>query len=252
MNPVAMRSLLFLLLPLPSLLAPVVGQESRPAGNDATQPVTRGHSPSVLDRRPTPAFPAPADAPAREDLVFCAFGSHGTGQAGQRRIAEAVARLAPTGPLDFVLLLGDNVCPRGVRSLDDPLWESRFEDVYDRRKLDVPFYAVLGEADHGGDIKMQIDYGRVGRRWTMPNYVYDFRVTSHGKTLHFFGADTTSMIGDIGNPQNRIANRLLVHAIQSSQADWKIVFAYQPMFSGGSEHESDASKKMRERLAYFL
>ena len=37
--------------------------------------------------------------------------------------------------------------PRGVRSTHDHQWLDRFEEMYDPTKLDLPFFAVLGNHD---------------------------------------------------------------------------------------------------------
>jgi tartrate-resistant acid phosphatase type 5 len=215
---------------------------------DAVPDLARFEPATVTGAPPPAPFPKPIDAPSREDIVFCAIGDTGSGLAGQRRVAKALADLAASGPLDFVLLLGDAFYPKGPQSIDDPLWESRFESVYDRKKLDVPFYPALGDHDHMGGIRPLIDYSMRNRRWTLPAPTYTFEVESHGKRIAFFGADTKSIVSDIARPENRIANRMLVHQLEQSRADWKIVFGHHPFVSNGVKRGSHNSKMLAERM----
>lgn len=208
--------------------------------------------------RPDPGTsPATATAPRTggdvADLVFAALGNWGNGGPGQRRVADTLARLAPAGPLDFVLLLGDGFRPQGVASARDPLWRSRFEEVYDPVALAVPFYPALGPADLKGDVAAQIEYGKTNRRWTMQSFAYDFQVRAHGRTFHFFAADTTSLVGPAHVGATRAAQRLVVHPLEQSKADWKIVFGHRSFYAEGKERSDGLEAQLfRDRLGVYL
>ncbi len=192
------------------------------------------------------SFPMPARRPNPKDLVFCAVGDTGTGLPGAERVARSIARLARTGPLDFVLLLGDNFGPKGVESIRDPQWQSKFEKLFDPSKLAVPFYAVLGDGDHRSDRVAPRLYGLNNPRWTHPKPTYPFQTESHGAKFTFIGVDTTFLLGNISNPDVRIANRVMVHALQMLSSDWKIMFGHHSLYSSGGKRDGERSKKLRE------
>lgn len=205
-----------------------------------------------------PALPplgadAVAGRPVAEDLVFCALGNTGTGSDAQRRIGQAIARLAPTGPLDFVLLLGDNFLPRGVGKTSDPAWRRCFEEPYPDLQLPMVFHGVLGDRDHLGDIVAQNEYGRGSVRWDLPHFAYSFTHRSHGAEFLFVGIDTTNYSGEVRQPPMRFVSRTMSAAIQGSKAPFKIVFGHHSMHGGGPEGRATAAAAaLRERtLAPF-
>ncbi|HLU40750.1 MAG TPA: hypothetical protein VK081_15300, partial [Planctomycetota bacterium] len=228
----------------------------------------KGHTPTgehhvEVDLRPTlyvprlapvvAAEPRPADdEPDREDVVFCAFGNAGTGLPGQRQVAEAIARLAPTGPLDFVVLLGNNFLPRGVESERDPLFESRFEDVYDRKRLNVPFYVVQGPADHHGKWTAAAAYGVTNQRWTCRPTGFGVEFTCRGKRLAVFGADSPLLTLSISDSRSRTTMRGLFDAVRQSTADWKVVCTYHQLVSLGGEHEGPDMQLLEQRSRAHL
>src|SRR5262245_47537914 len=60
----------------------------------------------------------------------------------QAEVAALMARVAAARPVDCVLLLGDNFYFSGVTSVDDPRWETTFENAYSQPSLRVPFLAT--------------------------------------------------------------------------------------------------------------
>lgn len=205
-------------------------------------------APVIRGLRPLPQFAPPRDELRREDLVFCALGNTGTGDEIQRRIGATLARLNATGPLDFVLLLGDNFLPAGVATADDPQFRTGFEIPYPDVHLPCPFHAVLGDRDHRGREDAQPDHARGSPRFRMPHLAYQFSMTSHGVEFLFVGIDTTHFGGDVGNPAMRFTSRVMNSAIAESKAKVKIVFGHHSMHGHGPEgRETKTALAMRER-----
>ncbi|MBK8099011.1 MAG: hypothetical protein IPK26_18040 [Planctomycetes bacterium] len=197
---------------------------------------------------PRPGADAVASKPVNEDLVFCALGNTGTGSDVQRRIGQAIARLAPTGPLDFVLLLGDNFLPRGVAKTSDVAWRRCFEEPYPDLQLPMAFHAVLGDRDHLGDIVAQNEYGRGNVRWDLPHFAYSFTHKAHGAEFLFVGIDTTKYSGSVREPPMRYVSRTMGAKIEASKAPFKIVFGHHSMHGGGPEgRATPAAAALRER-----
>lgn len=222
-------------------------------GSDHTASVDLPAELYVPKLQPTAqAFTPPRDEPQIEDVVLCVLGNGGTGLPGQRQVAASMAALAPTGPLDCVILLGNNFMPRGVASERDPLFQSRFEQVYDPRRLAVPFYVVQGPAEHLGDISAATKYGILNARWTAPAHGFDVVLPCHGKTVGLYGCDSEFQSGDIADIRVRSAIRMLVHYAMTSKADWKIVFTHHQLLSLGGQREGDKTKLLSQRLKKHL
>jgi len=137
-----------------------------------------------------------------EVLRFAAMGDMGTGGPGQQRMADVMADRAREEPLHFWLALGDNIYPWGVLSPDDPLWEEKYESVYDDPVLQVPVYGVLGNHDYLGLPLAQVRRSEQSATWTMPDRYYAFsRFLADGTEVAFFALDTemilSSLRGDI-------------------------------------------------------
>lgn len=193
---------------------------------------------------------AVAATPARaNDLpaAFLAVGDWGRqGERDQSLVARAMGQAADEVRSRFVVSVGDNFYPDGVRSADDPQWKTSFEDVYVATSLQTPWFAALGNHDYRGRPNAQLEYGRRGNRWRMPARSY---VASGAETgipdLDLFVLDTTPLVGDydeafvramlgrVSMPKPARQLAWLKDALQQSDARWKIVVGHHPMYSGG-------------------
>jgi hypothetical protein len=169
---------------------------------------------------------------------FIALGDTGKGNPGQYQVGAAMGAHCATFGCDFVVLLGDNFYPNGVGSTDDPQWKTAFVDPY--ATVNVPFYAVLGNHDCGGDGAgtdlprgdFQIAYSSVNPKWRMPARDYKF---SFGD-VDFFVADTNRSMFSVDVEARADFEKWL----PESKAKWKIVFAHHPYLSNG-EHGNAGS-----------
>jgi tartrate-resistant acid phosphatase type 5 len=163
--------------------------------------------------------PAAAQQTPDDPVGIVFFGDGGTDATGQRRVAEAVARYCATERCDFVALLGDNIYPDGVSSIDDPQWEQKFEQLY--AGLDLVFHPALGNHDHRGDADAQVAYSEVSIRWDMPASYYRFELGPAA----FFALDTERM---------SLRQRWwLRRGLRRSEAAWNIVYGHHPLLSYG-------------------
>jgi acid phosphatase len=187
----------------------------------------------VLGARPAPPL---AELPASDrgpGLSFFALGDTGYAGALLKSNVEAMEHAAEAHPVDFVILLGDNFYPSGVKSSEDPLWRERFEEAFTGPNLQVPFYAVLGNHDHRGDPEAQVVYTRKSARWRMPARWFTFTVeVRNGGEAQFFALDTQPFRS--GWQETRQEESWLVAELLRSKARWKIVFGHHPVLSHGS------------------
>jgi acid phosphatase len=189
---------------------------------------------TVANAKPVPPFTTLAfkDSAA---VRFLVVGDWGTGATFQKRVAEQMCAKSAAEQPSFIISTGDNIYNRGVESVNDPQWKTKFEDIYSCDALKLPWFAILGNHDHRGNIQAEIDYHTVNPRWNMPSRYYTFRQTaSDGTLVDFFALDT--------DPYMSVATNLAFAAeqeawlrekLRASQAQWKIVIGHHMIRSHG-------------------
>jgi tartrate-resistant acid phosphatase type 5 len=188
-----------------------------------------------------------APAATSGEAVFQVIGDWGFGNENQAKVARAMAEVADANGCDFIISTGDNFYPRGVTSATDEKFRTHFEEPYSALSLRVPWYVALGNHDHNGDIRAQIDYGRLNTRWILPAPYYKRTVRlPGGSTADFFFLDTTpirrefrSWVRFVYFP-SRPQVAWLERELALSNAPWKIVVGHHPLFSGGSHGGTSA------------
>lgn len=186
-----------------------------------------------------PVIDAP---PMPTEVRFVVMGDVGEGNEAQYKVADAVAQKCQADGCDFVILLGDNFYDSGVTSVDDPQWQTKFEDPY--QNIDLPFFAVLGNHDYGGSIlgidtggignewdkgPVEVMYDGVSAKWNMPDTHYTFTWGNVG----FIMLDTNSIMWDNtdhGDQWEWYSTALL----DVSGADWVFVAGHHPYLSNGA------------------
>lgn len=183
-------------------------------------------------------------------LNFLVFGDWGRqGERDQMEVAKQMGIAAQNMRARFVVSVGDNFYEDGVTSVTDDHWHKSFEDVYTARSLQVPWNVIMGNHDYHINPQAQLDYAKTSSRWTMPARYYKQSYQIGGDaTADFFYLDTTPMIKvyykhDFEEKvhENVITQDVpkqiawLKSSLAASKAQWKIVFAHHPIYSGG-EH----------------
>ncbi len=162
---------------------------------------------------------------------FTALGDTGEGNEEQYQVAEVMKSVCDTRGCDFVVMLGDNFYDSGVDSADDSLWDDLFEIPY--AAFDIPFYAVLGNHDYGGEGigwelwkgNYYVEHTELSPIWTMPGIYYSFSLGNAG----FFALDTTQSFWWLAGDQEDEMRDL----VEASTATWKIAMGHHPYLSNG-------------------
>lgn len=166
------------------------------------------------------------------------LGDYGTGDYRQRRVAVLMERACRelSGNL-LVQTLGDNFYPDGVTGVDDPLWQSVFEAVYDTPCLrQTPFYAALGNHDYTLDPYAQVAYGRLGLgsgQWRMPGPYY---VHAHG-TLNDAPLVTIAVL-DTNQPLDDQLT-MMQDAFANDDTGWRVVAAHNNIRTRSLKYHDD-------------
>ncbi|MCP4216322.1 MAG: hypothetical protein GY765_16860 [bacterium] len=202
--------------------------------------VNQGASETAGTSTCRPEFTIPARDGGVDYLDFIALGDTGNGDDKQRSVAGAMARYASINLVKMVLFLGDNFYPSGVDSVDDPMFQTHFEDIYPEGLFDMPFYATLGNHDYKGNVDAQVQYHQRSERWVMPSFYYTFTVPySQSAGVQFFALDTNPIATwkDVDRQLQWLEDEL-----GKSTARWKIVFGHHPVYSNGKHGDSTRMK----------
>jgi hypothetical protein len=175
-------------------------------------------------------------------LTLALLGDSGRRNDTQRAVAAALERVCEVQRCDAAIGLGDNVYPDGVSRADDPLFREAFEDTYGH--LPFTFFMALGNHDHHGCTRCQVEYSARSRVWRMPAAHY--AVDSPLATIIVL--DTTPLHGyggggdDTAEPQWR----WFEHTLRAAPArPWRIVAGHHPVVSDGWHGDADEDVKSR-------
>lgn len=171
-------------------------------------------------------------------ISFIAVGDTGTGESIQYKIGETMSHVCNEKICGGFVLLGDVIYDKGVSSLDDEQFKTKFQQPYSRTSK--PFYIVLGNHDYLGCIECFISYSTMSAKWRMPSRFYK---ESFNDLIDLFVIDTNNFDGSQA--------RWLSNGIQRSQAPWKIVAGHHPLFSNDLEH-GDAEEPLKDKLQKAL
>ena len=194
-----------------------------------------------------PAGALPAQA-AGQTLPFVLIGDWGRhGRDNQTDVAIQMGKTAASINSQFVISLGDNFYENGVTGLDDPYWQTSFEDIYTATSLQTPWKVILGNHDYRGNVQAQLDYSNVSRRWQLPARYYSVtQKLPDGGSADFFYIDTSPFISayigtttDIAGQDTAKQMAWLDSALGSSTARWKIVIGHHPIYTAltGKDHD---------------
>ena len=125
---------------------------------------------------------AAATAAATTAAPFLIMGDWGGDEAPPFTTPEEVMTAAGMGKVALrdgakhALVLGDNFYHDGVTGIEDPRFQTTFEDVFTHAALQDPFrfHLVAGNHDYLGDVQAQIAYSARSARWHFPSAYYTF------------------------------------------------------------------------------
>ncbi|MBU1100365.1 MAG: metallophosphoesterase [Bacteroidetes bacterium] len=202
-------------------------------------------------------------AELEDDFTFMIASDLGrNGYYDQKPVAEMMGEVADFTEPEFVAVLGDIHHFLGVRSVDDPLWQTNFEWIYKHPELMIPWHPVLGNHEYYGTTQAVLDYSKISRRWEMPARYYsmNFPISENSEVLILF-IDTAPLIDkyrdnpeefeDLGNQSIEKELAWIDSTLSASNAKWKIVLGHHPVYAGTTKSESER-ENMQERIQPLL
>jgi hypothetical protein len=167
---------------------------------------------------------------AQSDYTLLVFGDSGTGKDRQTQVASAMAQECQRLGCDAALVLGDLIYRKGVKSIDDPKFQTHFEGPY-AGVGPFPFWMAPGNHDHKteGSVAAQIAYGQSGRsqRWKMP--AAHFAVEGLPPWLHIYSLDTEEFAEEVVSDAQAQAARSAL----CGKPGWRLLMGHHPIHSSG-------------------
>ena len=186
------------------------------------------------------AHAADAPAPSQPSLELFAVGDWGIDSPDRQKVADAMATYATAEPAhkpQDVLLLGDNFYIN-LTGVDDPRIHQFFDLTYDAKKLDVPFYAVLGNHDYKGDnASIEMKWASQGKsRFTLPSRWYRLELPAEHPVVSVFMLDSDQPYMPNGMWDQE--TQWLKTELAKPHAPWVICCAHHDMFGNGSHGDN--------------
>lgn len=199
----------------------------------------------------TATMAAAATAPAQAEgksLNFVLVGDWGrNGHDEQAAVAAQMGKSAAAIGSAFTISVGDNFYENGVTGVDDPQWQTSFEQIYTAPSLQSPWKIILGNHDYRGNVQAQLDYGKTSKRWSLPARYYTETLTlPDGATAAFYYLDTSPFVKKYHAATSRVNVKgqdaeaqlaWLDAQLAASKADWKIVIGHHPIYTAQADND---------------
>ncbi len=180
----------------------------------------------------------------------------------QKPIAATMGKVAEEMGPDAVLAIGDTFHYMGVQSVNDPLWYTNFELIYNHPELQIPWHPILGNHEYRGNSQAVIDYSNISRRWDMPARYYTKVYTDdHGTSVRIIFLDTAPIIDkyrkdkeeypDVCKQDMEKQLAWLDSTLGSAKEEWVIVVGHHPIYAETSKspgERSDLQKRVEPIL----
>lgn len=170
------------------------------------------------------------DSIPQNAFVFYVIGDWGRkGKHGQTAVANAMDKCAHEAKPEFIISTGDNFYTFGVRNTKDKLWKKSFENIYNGDVLKgIVWYPVLGNHDHYGNQKAEIEYSKINPRWQMPSEYFAKQLSN----ATFVFTNTEMLVHQKNNAQWKFIDSTLAAA----NTKWKFVVGHHPVYSSNPTH----------------
>jgi len=184
--------------------------------------------------------------------------------AAQMKLARAMDAYSERFDTSFILSLGDNFSPAGIKDINDRRFVDTYEDPFGLPGLQIPWYVIAGNDDYRGNISAEMQYSQFSKRWNFPkkNYVLTGQLPGNNdKTLDIVMIDTVQLCGKL-SPDGRLKPqgpkntteadevwKWLENKLSICKSDYLIVAGHYPVYSGGMH---GSTKCLQERLQPLL
>ncbi len=179
---------------------------------------------------------------ADKEVNLLAMGDWGSNKPDQRMMAGTIAKYVKSEARQFdgMLLCGDNFYVP-LANVFDPKWKSMFEDMYDRKVLNFPFYVALGNHDYRTDnYLVELAYAKANpdSRWKFPDRWYRLEFPNDRQplvTVLMLDSDKDLLGQDKWQEELEWLTEQLSYPRRSK---WLVAAAHHPLFSNGDHGDN--------------
>jgi diadenosine tetraphosphatase ApaH/serine/threonine PP2A family protein phosphatase len=187
----------------------------------------------------------PARTPSDEaNLVI--MGDWGADTKRQREVAATLASYVGGHRPAFnaVLTAGDNL-PARLKSVDDMNWQKLFEDMYDASRINIPFYATLGNHDYD-EGKQQYEFEYVAKH---PDS--RFKLLANWYRLEFPQGRPLVTVLMLNSNRAKLSKEDWARQLQwmdeelakPRKSQWVMACAHHPLFDNGNHRDGISLQK---------
>lgn len=182
-----------------------------------------------------------ADPPATaQELRLLTLGDWGIDAPARVEVGKAMADYADkTFHPSAVLLLGDNFYVK-LTGINDPRIGEFFERTYDARKLNVPFYAVMGNHDYSTkNLPIEMEYARKNdTRLKIPSRWYRLDLPAEKPLVTILMLDSDAPPSLMSQADWDAENKWLDVELAKPHAPWLVCCAHHDIFGNGSHGDN--------------
>ena len=177
----------------------------------------------------------PNDYP-KDEVNLLAMGDWGSGGSRQPVVASSLAQYIADANIQFHGLVspGDNFYVN-LRSTEDRNWATYFEQMYDPKRFNFPFYAVLGNHDYEQakeSVEVQYTKRYPESRWRLPArwYRIDMPEDKPLVTLLMLDSNRNKLTR---NEWRKQLQWLGTELAKPRRSRWIVVVAHHPLYTNG-------------------
>jgi predicted phosphohydrolase len=180
------------------------------------------------------------------DLAFTVIGDWGV----KLSYTNVIAARSQKEKSKFCVAIGDNFYKNGqpshgVASVDDPKWQSIFEQQFNQPFwLNKKFHVIAGNHDYDGNEQAQIAYTKKSKRWHFPSRYYTVKdKAGKGVSVELIMTDSQVINNDdqelsaYGVKRDLKQIKWIGNTLKRSKATWKIIFAHHPIYHSKGKNE---------------
>lgn len=194
------------------------------------------------------------------NLIVCNDNGR-NGYYDQKPIADLMGEVSEKIEPEAILALGDVFHYQGVQGVNDPLWQSNYENVYTHPELMIEWMPILGNHEYRGNTEAVLDYSDVSRRWCMTAKYYSHSFKRKNTSVKVIMLDTAPLIDKYRDNSGEYPDavkedmeaqlRWLDSELGNATEDWVIVAGHHPIYADTDKSKSERTD-MQDRVGKIL
>jgi hypothetical protein len=172
------------------------------------------------------------------------MGDWGQATEHQKKVAETQAQYAQKiGKIQCMLTAGDNFYVKMPLGVADPAWRTVFEDMYDAKRLDFPWYVSYGNHDFEfgkAPLELQYSLDHPESRWKFPARWYRLDLMANGLDKPVMSVLMLDSNRQIANDEEWAAQQKFIDDQLTAipEGTWTMAVCHHPPFTNGDHGDT--------------